>query len=165
MTSPPASGGEGEGETAQARMSRVIHAILGRDVSTCPCGTCRAGRLLRTDLLASLLSGGFPVPPSYGALPQREASPRQVEARRVEEAERTAQPYRPYAVAELNWPSPDQSMSYGSTCAHICGDNHRCDARATRSLTYAIPSGGTRTMPVCAPCYEAEQRAAQAEEG
>lgn len=95
--------------------------------------------------------------PFAADLPRREPSPAQLEARRVEAEERTAQPYRPYEAGELNWPSPDRSVDYGSTCAHICGDDHRCDARATTSITYTIPSGGKRTMPVCAPCYAAEQ--------
>jgi hypothetical protein len=46
----------------------------------------------------------------------------------------------------------------GSTCAHVCGPDpdHACLARATEYLTYPLPSGGTRRMPVCAPCHASE---------
>ena len=46
----------------------------------------------------------------------------------------------------------------GSTCAHVCGPDpgHCCDARATVSITHPLPSGGTRTLPLCGPCHQAE---------
>jgi hypothetical protein len=60
--------------------------------------------------------------------------------------------------SELNWPSPDRSAEYGTTCAHICGGDHECEARASTSITFDIPSGGKRSMPVCTTCYDAEMR-------
>jgi hypothetical protein len=47
------------------------------------------------------------------------------------------------------------------TCAHVCGPDpdHACDARAVTRLAYNLPSGGTRSMPICGPCYESETAA------
>jgi hypothetical protein len=61
----------------------------------------------------------------------------------------------PIETADADWPAQ------GSTCAHVCGGNpdHACDARATTRLTYTLPSGGTRSMPICAPCFESETAA------
>jgi hypothetical protein len=61
----------------------------------------------------------------------------------------------PVTVEDANWPAQ------GSTCAHICGadPDHACDARASTRLTYPLPSGGTRSMPICGPCYESETAA------
>jgi hypothetical protein len=61
----------------------------------------------------------------------------------------------PLTEADANWPSQ------GSTCAHICGagPDHACDARATTRLVYKLPSGGTRSMPICGPCHESETAA------
>lgn len=58
----------------------------------------------------------------------------------------------PLTAADADWPSQ------GGTCAHICGadPDHRCDARATTRLAYGLPSGGTRSMPLCAPCHASE---------
>lgn len=52
-----------------------------------------------------------------------------------------------------NWPEQGST-----TCAHVCGPdpNHVCGAGATETLTYALPSGGTRTMPLCGPCHTSE---------
>lgn len=63
---------------------------------------------------------------------------------------------------DLDWPE----SSYGSTCAHVCGsDGHSCDVRATRDMTYNLPSGGKRTMPLCTTCYDAERRMMLDQEG
>lgn len=61
----------------------------------------------------------------------------------------------PLEESDANWPVQ------GRVCAHVCGGNadHECDARATEQLTYALPSGGTRTMPICAACNAAEMAA------
>jgi hypothetical protein len=61
----------------------------------------------------------------------------------------------PLSESDANWPSQ------GDTCAHICGadPDHRCQARATTRLVYKLPSGGTRSMPICAPCHESETAA------
>ncbi len=58
----------------------------------------------------------------------------------------------PVEVADADWPAQ------GSTCAHVCGPgpDHACDARATTRLAYDLPSGGTRSMPICGPCWESE---------
>ena len=54
-----------------------------------------------------------------------------------------------------NWPEQ------GGTCAHVCGpdSDHRCAASANCQLDYDLPSGGTRSMPICAPCWESEMAA------
>lgn len=61
----------------------------------------------------------------------------------------------PLSTADANWPTQ------GDTCAHICGadSDHACEARATMRLKYDLPSGGTRSMPICSPCYESETAA------
>jgi hypothetical protein len=61
----------------------------------------------------------------------------------------------PLTDGDANWPSQ------GDTCAHICGPDpdHRCQAGATTRLTYDLPSGGTRSMPICSPCFESETAA------
>ena len=58
----------------------------------------------------------------------------------------------PVEAADADWPAQ------GSTCAHVCGGgpDHTCDARAATRLTYPLPSGGTRSMPICGPCWESE---------
>jgi hypothetical protein len=55
--------------------------------------------------------------------------------------------------ADANWPA-----AQGGTCAHICGadPDHACNARAAMRLAYNLPSGGTRSMPICAPCHASE---------
>lgn len=57
----------------------------------------------------------------------------------------------PLSESDANWPDDASQV-----CAHICGGDHECDVRATTSLTYALPSGGKRTMPMCATCKAAE---------
>lgn len=49
----------------------------------------------------------------------------------------------------------------GSTCSHVCGPDpgHVCDARAVTMLRHPLPSGGTRTLPLCGPCADAEDAA------
>lgn len=61
----------------------------------------------------------------------------------------------PLTAADADWPAQ------GSTCAHICGadPDHACDASASTRLTYPLPSGGTRSMPICSPCHESETAA------
>ncbi len=51
---------------------------------------------------------------------------------------------------------------HGSTCAHVCGPDpdHRCDAKATTALTFTLPSGGVRHLPLCGPCNASEPAAA-----
>lgn len=60
-----------------------------------------------------------------------------------------------------NWPEQ------GGTCAHVCGPDpdHRCAARANCRLAYELPSGGTRSMPICAPCLESEATAKERAHG
>jgi len=55
-------------------------------------------------------------------------------------------------ATDADWPAQ------GATCAHVCGPDpgHRCDARATTSITHPLPSGGKRTLPLCGPCHAAE---------
>lgn len=55
-------------------------------------------------------------------------------------------------ASDANWPAQ------GQTCAHVCGGDadHTCDAKASTRLTYTLPSGGTRSMPICQPCYQSE---------
>lgn len=55
---------------------------------------------------------------------------------------------------DVDWPAD----SYGFTCAHVCGgdSDHVCDARAVTNITYKLPTGGRRRMPVCGPCCDAE---------
>lgn len=62
----------------------------------------------------------------------------------------------PLAAAYSNWPTDDSA-----TCAHVCGGDpdHQCDARATTHLTYDLPSGGRRRMPMCGPCFASETAA------
>lgn len=62
----------------------------------------------------------------------------------------------PLSASDANWPSDASRV-----CAHVCGGDadHACDARATATLTYALPSGGTRTMPICGPCHASENAA------
>jgi hypothetical protein len=58
---------------------------------------------------------------------------------------------QPLTDADANWPADASKV-----CAHICGGDHECDTRATGRLTYNLPSGGTRAMPICGPCHESE---------
>lgn len=60
----------------------------------------------------------------------------------------------PLNDADANWPDDASRV-----CAHICGGDHECDARAATSLKYELPSGGTRSMPICGPCYTSETAA------
>lgn len=53
-----------------------------------------------------------------------------------------------------NWPG----NSYGSTCAHVCAGEHICDVRASVDMTYSLPTGGRRVMPLCNTCYWVEQK-------
>lgn len=76
---------------------------------------------------------------------------------------RTSIRLSPDATPALDWGAPldvfDKDWhEQGSTCAHICGPDpdHQCDARAATSLKYKLPSGGTRTMPICGPCNASE---------
>lgn len=57
-------------------------------------------------------------------------------------------------------PSDADWTARGDVCAHVCGGNadHACDARATTTLRYALPSGGTRDMPICEACHAAEMK-------
>lgn len=61
----------------------------------------------------------------------------------------------PPTAADADWPTQ------GETCAHVCGPgpDHQCEARATTRLTYMLPSGGTRSMPMCTPCHTSEAAA------
>lgn len=60
----------------------------------------------------------------------------------------------PLTDADANWPDDNSNV-----CAHVCGGDagHVCDVRATERLTYELPSGGRRTMPLCGPCHAAER--------
>lgn len=64
----------------------------------------------------------------------------------------------PLEDSDANWPDEDSNV-----CAHVCGGDadHACDVRAATRLTYDLPSGGTRTMPICHPCRNAEWAAGQ----
>lgn len=59
------------------------------------------------------------------------------------------------ASSGVHWPAE------AAVCCHVCGPDpgHVCDARATTSITHPLPSGGTRTLPLCAPCRAAENAA------
>lgn len=61
----------------------------------------------------------------------------------------------PLTPSDADWPAQ------GNTCAHICGadPDHACDVRATSRLKYDLPSGGTRSMPLCGPCHASETAA------
>jgi hypothetical protein len=45
------------------------------------------------------------------------------------------------------------------TCAHVCGGDadHVCEARAVTNLSFTLPTGGQRRMPVCQACYTSEK--------
>lgn len=66
------------------------------------------------------------------------------------------EPARPVEDPELeaakHWPAQ------GNVCAHVCGPDpgHVCDARAVTHLRHQLPSGGTRELPLCGPCADAE---------
>lgn len=64
----------------------------------------------------------------------------------------------PLEDSDANWPDEDSNV-----CAHVCGGDpdHVCDVRAATQLTYGLPSGGTRAMPVCRPCFNSEWAAKQ----
>lgn len=64
----------------------------------------------------------------------------------------------PLEDSDTNWPDDNSNI-----CAHVCGGDpdHTCDVRAATQLTYDLPSGGTRTMPICQPCFNAEWAAGQ----
>lgn len=64
----------------------------------------------------------------------------------------------PLEDSDANWPDDNSNV-----CAHVCGGDpdHACDARAATQLTYDLPSGGTRAMPVCRPCFNSEWAAKQ----
>lgn len=61
-------------------------------------------------------------------------------------------PTNPELESAKNW------AAGGSTCAHVCGPDpgHVCDARAVTMLNHKLPSGGTRELPLCRPCADAE---------
>ncbi len=58
----------------------------------------------------------------------------------------------PILASDLDW------EAQSAVCCHVCGPDpgHCCDARATTSITHPLPSGGTRTLPLCDPCAAAE---------
>ena len=58
--------------------------------------------------------------------------------------------------AARHWPAPERAV-----CAHVCGPDagHACDARASTSLRFELPSGGVRDLPLCGPCAGAENAA------
>ncbi len=62
----------------------------------------------------------------------------------------------PILASDADWDAQ------GAVCAHVCGGSpdHVCDARATTTIRHPLPSGGTRALPLCAPCAEAETAAA-----
>lgn len=65
----------------------------------------------------------------------------------------------PIEESDANWPVyGDDDEDEALVCEHVCGADpgHACDARASTRLTYGLPSGGTRTMHICRPCYESE---------
>jgi len=64
------------------------------------------------------------------------------------------------AAGEAHWPADAKA----TTCAHVCGGSpdHVCDARATTTIRHPLPSGGTRVLPLCVPCAQAEESAATA---
>lgn len=62
---------------------------------------------------------------------------------------------QPLEDSDANWPADNSNV-----CAHVCGGDHQCDVRATAQLTYELPSGGLRTMPLCQTCHAAECAAA-----
>lgn len=66
----------------------------------------------------------------------------------------------PELEAARHWPAPSRAV-----CAHVCGADadHRCDARATTSLRFTLPSGGLRDLPLCGPCAQAESDLAAAQ--
>lgn len=66
----------------------------------------------------------------------------------------------PLEDSDANWPDDNSNV-----CAHVCGGDHQCDVRATAQLTYELPSGGLRTMPLCQPCHTAECAAVVADRG
>lgn len=65
--------------------------------------------------------------------------------------------YRPLSSRELNWTDWDESEDGTTVCAHVCGGDHQCDARATTTMEFKLPTGGLRRMPVCPTCLDAEQ--------
>lgn len=58
--------------------------------------------------------------------------------------------------AARHWGAPPRAV-----CAHVCGPDagHSCDARATTSLRFTLPSGGVRDLPLCEACADAENAA------
>lgn len=60
------------------------------------------------------------------------------------------------ASSGVHWPAE------AAVCCHVCGPDpgHVCDARATTSITHPLPSGGTRVLPLCGPCRQAESAGA-----
>jgi hypothetical protein len=81
--------------------------------------------------------------------------------RRADELEAVRRAGRDDQIEPTSVPIVDSDADWtarGETCAHVCGGDadHVCDARATTTLRYTLPSGGTRTMPICGACYAAE---------
>jgi hypothetical protein len=72
-----------------------------------------------------------------------------------EAAETAGGTAEPILASDLDW------RAQGKVCCHVCGPDpgHCCDARATVSITHPLPSGGTRTLPLCGPCHQAEEAA------
>jgi len=72
-------------------------------------------------------------------------------------------PARDAAALDPELEAAKHWTEHGGACAHVCGGgaDHRCGAKATTSLTYRLPSGGTRRMPICGPCKTAEEAALQ----
>lgn len=61
-------------------------------------------------------------------------------------------------ASDRDWPADGKA----TTCAHVCGadPDHTCDAKAATALTFTLPSGGKRHLPLCGPCHQAETAAA-----
>lgn len=64
----------------------------------------------------------------------------------------------PIEAADADWPARG---AVNEVCAHVCGPDpdHECGARADTFLQYPLPSGGTRSMPICEPCFTSETAA------
>lgn len=66
----------------------------------------------------------------------------------------------PLVDSDADWPARG---AVNEVCAHVCGadPDHICSARADTFLQYELPSGGTRDMPICWPCFSSEWAAKQ----
>lgn len=161
--------------TGEADGTFTYRWVTAADFGADPTGTIDSTSAIQAALETVNASGGHPVPMcapcrTAAAATNPEGVPRQFDGL-LASLDRSVYPPPlqvqitatvdwgdPLADSDANWPDDNSNI-----CAHVCGGDpdHACDVRAATQLTYDLPSGGTRTMPVCRPCFNSEWAAKQ----